>query len=158
MDLLSRISQPKGTSDLPFTFPPFYLTEEEAVWTCETCGEIRPAYRNSIKRWCKQECPCQKEAKRREEEAVERKKRQEIMVKMTYKWLGHNWSDIEMAMKTFENFDRSRQAEGFDAASLFTETLEGTLVLHGVFGTGKTHLLAAVCNRLRACGAGYRGP
>ena len=34
----------------------------------------------------------------------------------------------------------------YDTACEFAHQPYGTLVLHGTFGTGKTHLLAAICN------------
>lgn len=151
MNFLSTISQTKeGVS--PFTLPPFYSTEQEAVWTCEKCGVIQPRYSKSVERWVKQSCECQKAAKRREEEAERKRQQQAGMILSTYCWLGKAWPDENLVSKTFANFDQSKQPEGFASAELFIELLSGTLVLHGVFGTGKTHLLAAVCNHLREHG------
>lgn len=137
--------------DQPFTFPPFFLSEADATWTCDACGEIRPEYKKRIDRWVKQRCRCQKDAAMRAEKERLLQEQRTAMIKATYGWLGPNWSD-NLSGKTFERFDRSRQPEGYDSALLFCDLLEGNLILHGTYGTGKTHLLAAICNHLRAEG------
>lgn len=152
MDYLSNIPQPQGSGGLPFTFPPFFMTEQEAVWMCDTCGLIEPRFSKSIVRWVRQSCPCQKEAKHREQQEAFLRQQKIAMVKNTYQWLGSSWSDEDLIAKTFNNFDPSKQPDGYTEAMSFADELEGTLVLHGVFGTGKTHLLAAICNQLREAG------
>jgi DNA replication protein DnaC len=68
----------------------------------------------------------------------------------TFGWLvGAYNSDMPLAEKTFENFQAERQLEAFDAAREFALEPRGVLVLCGSYGTGKTHLLAAICNELR---------
>ncbi len=66
----------------------------------------------------------------------------------TFDWLGGRWTDAPLLKKRFENFDSDKQTEAYRAARSFVELPEGTLVLHGTFGCGKTHLLAAICNEL----------
>src|SRR5437879_5446898 len=48
--------------------------------------------------------------------------------------------------KTFENFDSRKQPKAYQSAKMFASYLKGTFVLDGTYGTGKTHLLAAICN------------
>jgi DNA replication protein DnaC len=64
----------------------------------------------------------------------------------TYTWLGARWADSDLVAKTFATFQVERQARAYEAAQAFVANPEGTLVLYGTFGTGKTHLLAAICN------------
>lgn len=130
----------------------FYLHAEDATWTCATCGEVPPYFSRCNKRYVKSSCLCQKRAAREVRDQREWQQRQESLVQHTYQWLGSGWSDRDLAQKTFANFDHNRQPEGHEAAEVFSMTLEGTLILHGPYGTGKTHLLAAVCNRLRENG------
>jgi DNA replication protein DnaC len=56
----------------------------------------------------------------------------------------------DLAKKTFDNYTRtSDNQEAFDAALSFCADPTGLLTLWGEFGPGKTHLLAAIANRLR---------
>ena len=75
----------------------------------------------------------------------------------------HRFSNMGMLSKvTFENSDahglattaegRARFDGAFAAARAYAETPHGTLLLSGGSGTGKTHLAAAVANRLMAKG------
>lgn len=145
--MLANIS--KSNEDLPFSTPPFFLNKEAGTWTCETCGVIKPKYLERYNRWLRQVCPCQIAAKERKEAEERRQAQIGIFVSNTYSWLGSGFSDESLAEKTFETFEKANQVTGYEAAELFTDILQGTLILHGPFGTGKTHLLAAICNRLR---------
>lgn len=64
-----------------------------------------------------------------------------------YLWLSTTWGD-GLKAKTLENFDAFLQRRAVEAANLFLSDLNGTLIFYGPFGVGKTHLLAAICNRL----------
>lgn len=68
--------------------------------------------------------------------------------RQAFSWLGGRWTDTELRQVRFESFDVNRQQEAYDAVQMFRELLSGTLILYGPYGTGKTHLLAALCNSL----------
>lgn len=148
MDFLAQAQ----ISQKPFGQPPFFRTEQEAIRDCEQCGSIAPRYSKSIGRWVRQQCPCQQEAKRKAEQEELGRQIKVSLVRRTYRWLGGDWSDEDLFMKTFANFDQSMQPEGYVEALSFADEPTGTLILHGPFGTGKTHLLAAICNALRERG------
>ncbi len=64
----------------------------------------------------------------------------------TYTWLGRAWSEPALSSKTFANFKRELQPTAFDLTRAFAQQPAGVLALYGSYGTGKTHLLAAVAN------------
>lgn len=118
-----------------------------ATWTRAGCGtiaplEIRPG------RFIRKACPCERafrdECRNLQELLAWRK----AQAPLTFGWLGQRYSNTALSEKTFENFDQSRQPDAWQNAKLFAGALYGTLVLHGAYGTGKTHLLAAACNEL----------
>lgn len=129
-----------------------YDTYDEAVVICPNCGPIEPHYSKLTGHWLRMtECECQETA-RRQREAVERhlariRKDQQNC----YNWLGA-WisDDLPLVEQTFESFNKYRQLDAYNAAQLFAFQPYGTLVLYGPYGIGKTHLLAAICNELRA--------
>lgn len=65
-----------------------------------------------------------------------------------FNWLGGRWYDTELRQTRFETFDVSRQQVAYEAAQMFVKMPEGTFILYGPYGTGKTHLLASICNAL----------
>jgi DNA replication protein DnaC len=91
-------------------------------------------------------CPCQEKEKERKEKEERRQEWVGMQASRIYSWLGSRWSDPSLAKKTFENFDAARQPEAYRLTQSYAANPDGTLVLYGTFGTGKTHLLAAVCN------------
>jgi DNA replication protein DnaC len=91
----------------------------------------------------RQTCPCQEEAQRRKEQETQRLAVIKNQARYIYSWIG---GDSALSGKTFENFDASKQPEAYEASRMYARNPNGTLVLYGTFGTGKTHLLAAVCN------------
>lgn len=133
-----------------------YLTlpfnRKEAIWTCPTCGVIQPIQLSfyGSTRYARRPCTCEEKAKQEQEHALllaeQRRVYQEAQSNHIYCWLGREWSDSSLREKTFEMFDPDLQPKAYDAAQVFTEDLKGTLVLYGTYGTGKTHLLAAICN------------
>src|SRR5437763_547694 len=119
---------------------------EEATWVCPVCGVIAPRRTclGSEVRYVRGRCACQQaEIERQERKRLQREWLDWQSIR-TYSWLGRKWDDLALRRKTFENFDARRQPEAFEAARLFAEFPSGSLVLYGTFGTGKTHLLAAV--------------
>jgi len=127
-------------------------TAQEATWACSTCGII-PAYQvqsGVIKGlWIRGRCKCQaaEEIARYSDELAEVMQRN--LRTKSFAWLGNEYADLDLSLKTFETFDRTAQPEAFEAASDFAVDLQGNIILHSEeFGTGKSHLLAAICNKL----------
>lgn len=116
---------------------------------CEACGKDLPAKRLEAYgevRYGPSRCSCQEDGAR---QALVEQQRAEILgaqSRHTYTWLGGPQTDASLREKSFENFDASKQPQAYQAAMMFASYLKGTLVLDGTYGTGKTHLLAAVCN------------
>lgn len=81
-------------------------------------------------------------------DVLERQQLMYTMPRNTYAWLGE-WNDTSLAKKTFDTFEVTRQPGAYEAVQAFATSLQGHLVLRGSYGTGKTHLLAALCNALR---------
>ena len=124
-------------------------TELEALQECEACGETifpkRLTFNGQV-RYGPSRCQCQEEVARRAQVEEQRKVILEAQNINTYTWLGREWRDVSLREKTFENFDRTKQELAYEAAREFGYDPSGVLVLHGSYGTGKTHLLAAICN------------
>jgi DNA replication protein DnaC len=114
-------------------------------------GIIEPVFVESLGRFRKAMCPCEKEAQVKNGQIKEQRahlKRIEALKKETFGWLGSSWADAALGLKTFANFEASRQTTAFEMVRSFQDIMRGTLILHGPYGTGKTHLLSALCNAL----------
>lgn len=132
-------------------------TAEEVVYTCDACGQDVPGYQlKSTGRYVRATCICVKEREAREAEAARKLAWLQGQVTYTYSWLGQRWTDTPLKEKTFENFQKELQIDAYEMCRLYCLELEGALILHGTFGTGKTHLLAAICNELRIRGFSSR--
>ncbi len=66
----------------------------------------------------------------------------------TYTWLGAEWSDLDLQAKTFEDFDHTRVQLAYLQMQKWAITPAGNAILYGLYGLGKTHLLAATANEL----------
>lgn len=121
---------------------------EEMTWECPACGIQKPhSYTmRGVTHYGKRKCACQKAEEERLEKEKQRLKTLEYYGNHTYNWLGDRWSETTLRKKTFENFQADRQLRAYKAAQIFATEPYGALVLHGTYGTGKTHLLAAICN------------
>jgi len=95
-------------------------------------------------------CPCQEAAKKREEKDKLYLEWVKAQSKHAYSWLGSQWSDLTLQGKTFDNFKSEMQPEAYETALLYAANPSGVLALYGTFGTGKTHLLAAIANEALA--------
>jgi len=129
---------------------------DDFFWTCEKCGPIEPLALPTG-RWIKRTCQCQRNAKKTEQEQLEHASwLQKTRIRTFGGWLGERWEDeeivTEMCNKTFKNFQRDRQSEAYEKAWKFAQNPQGNLLLCGGYGTGKTHLEAAICNYLREAG------
>jgi DNA replication protein DnaC len=126
---------------------------QEATWECATCGCIEPrAYDvDGILHYSRVNmCPCQIAAKERQEQEQRQQQWRETEMKQTYGWLGSHWENSALSKKRFESFKADKQPEAYETARVYAQSPKGTLVLYGSFGTGKTHLLSAVCNEALA--------
>lgn len=122
---------------------------EQAVKQCEACGRELPAKRLEMFgaiRYGPSLCSCQEDQVRKAQIERRRQEMLEVRNNFTYTWLGGRFTDNSLMTKTFENFDSSKQPNAYQAAMAFSSFLQGNLVLDGSYGTGKTHLLAAIGN------------
>lgn len=144
------------TPNLQKAFSVGKQTPQESTWACSSCGLILPYQIRtgpSKGRWIRSKCACQIEEARMKDADEINEVRQRNLITKAFGWLGSKYSDLELAKKTFDVFDASTQPEAFEMAYDFADKLKGNLILHSpMFGTGKTHLLAAICNQLRADG------
>ncbi len=128
-----------------------YATAEEATRICEICGPVAPTLLKSVGRYVTGTCDCQRQARADYEQRQASQQRQ-AAIAATYDWHSGYTMDADevrvLSSRTFANFDGTRQTHALDAVRDFADTLRGSLVLHGEFGTGKTHLLAALCQDL----------
>lgn len=143
--------------------------KEAFIWECKAgetwtrdgitherqgCGVIEPIYMSLMKKYRRASCPCEQEALALEKMREQRKIAERKIAQMrrdTFAWIGDSWSDEDLAQKTFANFEK--QADILQSMCDFFELVvagrvTATLILHGPYGTGKTHLLAALCNAM----------
>lgn len=146
---MEAIKTARWSKSMKERFATMPTNEQEATWTCETCGMVKPQpydVDGVIYYSQRKACPCQEEAKRRKEQEKQHQEWIEKETKRTYTWLNPNWTDLSLKKKTFENFQAERQFKAYNSALSFAIDPYGTFILHGTYGTGKTHLLAAICN------------
>jgi DNA replication protein DnaC len=129
---------------------------DELKWLCPVCGIVEPQ-RLPTGRWIKMTCKCQIQARKDKEERIRHQKWLAETRERTFGgWLGKRWVDEEiieeMVGKTFETYDASRFPDAVKKARAFADNPVGNLLFDGSFGTGKTHLEAAICNYLREVG------
>lgn len=125
----------------------------DLIWTCPKCGILQPLALPSG-RWIKRSCQCQIQARKDYLKAAEHQEWLEgARIRCFGGWLGDRYVDedviAEMCGKTFETFDPVRQSEAYEAAWSYAQNPVGNLLLCGSYGTGKTHLEAAICNYRR---------
>ena len=141
---------------LPAQKSPAMPPPPELCWTCRVCGPVPPLYL-STGRWIKRSCACQRQARQRREQEDRHSAWLTSQRTRTFGgWMGSRWVDPEvisaMSRKTFDRYDGSYQLEAFEKALAFAHQPKGNLLFHGDYGTGKTHLSAAICNHLREVG------
>ena len=123
----------------------------EKTWTCVECGVVPPiAFADGW--FARRLCKCERaafDAKQLRQVWEEQRYARTIL---TYTWLGHAWSEPGLAAKTFASFRSERQPNAYALAQAFAARPEGNLALYGAFGTGKTHLLAAIANAVTSAG------
>jgi len=122
-----------------------YASPEEAYFECENCGPIVPYHVKLSGRWLKGTCECMIKARQERELAEMRMAWMRAQPKRSYEWLGSQWSDMPLVEKTFENFESGFQDAAVESVDFFLDDMHGSLILHSEgYGTGKTHLLAAI--------------
>jgi DNA replication protein DnaC len=126
--------------------------EASATWECPTCGPISPERRvaSGGKRilYYKRMCNCVWKQQQAQYESARRREAMERRIAATFGGMVAGSYVYPYRKRTFNTFDESRQPEAFAIAQAFAEEPQGTLILYGPYGTGKTHLLAAICNTL----------
>lgn len=148
---MTRLGSGFPVQKSPTTPPP-----SEVCWTCRVCGDIAPLCLPTG-RWIKRSCACEREAKQQCEQEERRSAWLSSQRARTFGgWMGARWVDqakvSEMSRKTFDRYDGSYQLEAFEKALAFAMEPKGNLLFYGDYGTGKTHLSAAICNHLREVG------
>ncbi len=120
----------------------------DKTWTCPTCGIIPPC---EVKPglYLRRTCACEIRQREAREMAALRRQMQAEQCAQTFRWIGQAWAEQHLEHLTFATFDRQRQVQAFDRTQAFASTPQGTLVLTGSYGSGKTHLLVAIANARR---------
>ncbi|MGH2509217.1 MAG: hypothetical protein ACRDHZ_17695, partial [Ktedonobacteraceae bacterium] len=144
---------PLGRLLLVNTQPP----PADLVWTCPVCGVIEP-FALPSGRWIRRVCACQRRVREEQERAETLEHWKQEQLQRTFGgWLGARWVDTDvvrtMAKKTFDTYNSLRQPEAFEKAYAFAQNPRGNLLFYSLFGTGKTHLEAGICNYRREAGA-----
>lgn len=128
-------------------------TLEQATWECAECGEA-PAPRQYVNGFVPGKCACQRAHAQREQEERQyqehrrwQQERAQAQKAKCYTWIGEDCT-FGLDEKTFGNFEMSLQSDGFCAAVNFAQHPKGNLILWSdtSYGTGKTHLAAAIAN------------
>ena len=123
----------------------------EKTWTCPTCGVVPPiALADGW--YARRLCGCERAAFDARQQHQLQEEQRHVRTALTYTWLGRAWSESGLATKTFATFKPERQPDAYELAQAFAARPEGTLALYGSYGTGKTHLLAAIANAVTAVG------
>jgi DNA replication protein DnaC len=123
----------------------------EKTWTCPACGVVPPIA--LAEGWyARRLCRCERAAFDARQLRQLQEEQRQARTALTYSWLGRAWSEPGLAAKTFATFRQERQPDAYALAQAFAARSEGTLALYGAFGTGKTHLLAAIANAVTAAG------
>jgi DNA replication protein DnaC len=129
-------------------------------YVCQECGLVEPKHKRNG--YMRRRCACEMAADDGIGQAQARAEMQATMnlhrTNRTYTWLGDEEDDL--SGKSFEGFNSMYQPEAFNECSNYArlfvdarrvgETFSRNLLLTGGYGTGKTHLAAAVLNQLRA--------
>ena len=123
----------------------------EKTWTCPTCGVVPPiALADGW--YARRLCSCERAVFDARQLRELQEEQQQARRALTYTWLGRAWSEPGLVTKTFATFRSERQPDAYELAQVFATDPVGTLALYGSFGTGKTHLLAAIANAIITTG------
>lgn len=146
-----HISLPENESFTRFLQHRASTSPAEKTWICSTCGTIAP---REIKPglYLRRPCACEEHQREQRETEALRAQLQTALTAQTFTWMGSEWADVNLERQTFASFERQRQPKAFDQVLDFAQAPQGTLALTGSYGTGKTHLLAAIANAQRQAG------
>jgi DNA replication protein DnaC len=134
-----------------WALPRLSRSPAEKTWTCPQCGVVPPIV--FADGWyARRPCACERAAREAEQTHKLAVELGQARTAVTYTWVGRAWADPKLAAKTFATFRRERQLTAWEMAQTFARSPEGTLAFYGSFGTGKTHLLAAIANAVTATG------
>jgi DNA replication protein DnaC len=123
----------------------------EKTWTCQTCGVVPPIALGDG--WyARRMCRCERAAFEAKQVHQLQEEQRQVRTALTYTWLGRAWSEPGLAAKTFATFRGERQPDAYELAQAFALDPVDTLALYGSYGTGKTHLLAAIANAVADAG------
>jgi len=150
-----------------FTTHPHVASHDPAQvrWTCPVHGVIEP--KACANGWTRRTCPCEIATREAQQYGmlIQTAKQQPVKISRTYTWLGKDAEEIGLEEKAFTNFDPGAQPKVAEfkahlvVARMFASQVVnsqvqkaqvGNLLMKGGFGTGKTHLAAAILNELRA--------
>lgn len=124
---------------------------QDKTWTCPQCGVVPPiAFANGW--YARRPCACERAAREAMQTRQLAAEQAQARTALTYTWLGRAWAEPGLAAKTFETFHFARQPAAYAMAQAFAQQPQGVLVLYGSYGTGKTHVLAAIANAQAARG------
>lgn len=123
---------------------------EFMVRFCPIHGELKPIALGN--RWVVRSCPCDRVRKTVDDFAKMQSDRRAHQKARTYTWLGERWNDLDLHAKTFEDFDHTRDSLAYLQVQAWCIKPRGNAILHGLYGLGKTHLLAATANELGSRG------
>ena len=159
----SRLSSLFTIPEWMFTERPHLVSKEPIPlrYACQVCGlmEPRPVANGYIRRECACERAIRDDADHRQFQAETKALAGSRIAARTYTWLGADAGD-DLEHKTFDNFTESYQPKAYQEARAwvtrfiqarqYSDTFSSNLLLTGGYGTGKTHLAAAILNTLRA--------
>jgi DNA replication protein DnaC len=127
-------------------------TRSDATVICKTCGIVpgREILLQGALRYVRGSCACQRAKAEKKSQEEKYHAWMTWQANRTFSWLGERWEDRALLGLTLENFDKRPQQEAYQAMQDYIlDGMRGNLVLHGTWGTGKTHLLAALCHEAR---------
>ena len=140
-------------SDGPMFGSPNIEEYPELYHICEICGIIDPVWSSVLKRWIKRSCACKRaEREEKERQEVEQTWLSWQIVNCYGGWLGPTYKDektaLKMSEKTFESYITTSNDTTLASAMEFAnqQRPKGNIAFHGSYGTGKTHLGAAILN------------
>lgn len=163
---ISGFRRPFGLLTIPewmFTERPHLVHRDDPkplAYVCQECGLIEPkrVANGYIRRRCACELAMYEETSHAEFKAETQAQVDTQKTSRTYTWLGE--AEDDLTGKTFDNFTRAFQIKAYDECESWTkrflqarqynDTFSLNVLLMGGYGTGKTHLAAAILNTLRA--------
>lgn len=142
----------------------FSQTPESLIWECPIHGVIEPRVWGTG--FVRRGCPCVRMKREYEQEQLLRQQVQQQIQQQraskTYTWLGPQFSEEGLEELTFTNFFYQLQPDKllnfrmvWEQAKDFATQIQAdpnycrNLLFYGTWGTGKTHLAAAILNELR---------